>query len=135
MLPTNTVKVVLTATKVAPESSATVNVLALDNCGHGASFDPVITTLQVTSGNLAQQRFEGLPAAEPYLHVLNGTPGLQWLEVKCNGRLFRIDPLASGQNVAADLGSAMLAGDNNVVILTGFGDRSMLMSEPYASPW
>ena len=121
-LPANTVKVLLTATKVMAGEPAAVNVLVLDTCGRGKSFDPVITTLEVTSGNLAQQRFEGLPAAEPYLQVLNGTPGLKWLEVQCNGRRFRLDPLADGQDVAADLTGAMLAGDNNVVVLTGFGE-------------
>jgi hypothetical protein len=39
-----------------------------------------------------------------------------------NGRRFRLDPLTNGQAVAADLGRAMLEGDNNVVILTGGGE-------------
>jgi hypothetical protein len=117
-----TKKVVLWAAKVTPGEPAAVNVLALDTCGRGKSFDPVITTLTVTSGNRVQQRFAGLLSAERYLQVINGTPGLQWLEVNLNGHIFRLNPLAAGQSVAADLAPAMNEGDANVVVLTGYGD-------------
>ena len=121
-LPDNTVKVVLTATKLTSGVPAAVNVLALDTCGRGKSFDPVVTTLEVTSGNRVQQRFAGILSAERYLQVINGTPGLQWLEVNLNSHVFRLDPLAAGQSVAADLAPAMNEGDANVVVLTGYGD-------------
>jgi hypothetical protein len=116
-----TKKVVLWASKVIPGNPATVNVMAIDTCGRGKSFDPVITTLKVTEGNLVQQRFEGLLAAEHYLRVVNATPGLRSLDVNLNGRHFHLD-LADGQDVSADLGGAMLEGLRNVVILTGSGD-------------
>jgi hypothetical protein len=116
----DTKKVVLWASKdtAAP---ATVNVMSIDTCGRGKSFDPVITTLKVTAGNLVQQRFEGLLAAEHYLRVVNSTPGLRSLDVNLNGRHFHLD-LADGQEVSADLGGAMLEGLRNVVILTGSGE-------------
>ena len=57
-----------------------MNVITVDTCGRGTSFDPVITTLQITSGNQMEQRFAGLLSAERYLQVFNGTPGLRWLE-------------------------------------------------------
>ena len=117
-----TKKVVLWAAKVTAGQPAAVNVLALDTCGRGKSFDPVITTLAVTSGNRVQQRFAGLLSAERYLQVINGIPGLQWLEVNLNGHIFRLNPLAAGQSVAADLALAMNEGDANVVVLTGYGD-------------
>ena len=121
-LPANTVKVVLTAVKGTPTLLATVNVITIDTCGRGKSFDPVLTTLGIASGNQVEQRFDGLLSAERYLQVFNGTPGLRWLEVNMNGRIFRLDPLTNSQEVAADLGSAMLEGEHNVVILTGGGD-------------
>ena len=120
-MPDTTVKVVLTATRSPPGSPATVNVLAIDTCGHGKSFDPVITTLEVAAAGRVQQRFEGLLSAERYLQVLNGTPGLTKLEVVLNGHRFRLSPLADGQSLAADLGAAMNEGDNNVVVLKGYG--------------
>jgi autotransporter-associated beta strand protein len=116
-------KVILWAAKTGQQSqTAFVNAIVINTCGLGKSFDPVFTTLEIVSGNQVQQRFEGLLSPERYLHVLNGGPGLKWLEVNMNGRLFRLDPLTNGQEVSADLGSAMLEGENNVVILTGGGE-------------
>lgn len=120
-LPATTTKVVLLASKVNSGNSASVNAIAIDTCGLGKSFDPVLTTLTVASGNQVQQRFTGIIAAEHYLHVINGAPGLKWLEVVMNGHKFRLDPLADGAEVSADLRSAMIEGDNNVVVLTGSG--------------
>jgi hypothetical protein len=115
-------KVVLWAKKTGAESTtAYVNAIAINTCGLGKSFDPVFTTLEIVSGNQVQQRFEGLLSPERYLHVINGSPGLKWLEVNMNGRRFRLNPLTNSQEVSADLGSAMLEGENNVVILTGGG--------------
>ena len=122
VLPDNTVKVVLTAAKLTNGVPAAVNVLAIDTCGRGKSFDPVVTTLEVTSGNRVHQRFTGILSAERYLQVINGTPGLARLEVNLNGHVFRLGPLAAGQSVAADLSPAMNEGDANVVVLTGYGD-------------
>ena len=120
-LPADTIKLVLTAVKTVPASLATVNVITIDTCGRGKSFDPVITTLGIAAGNQVEQRFGGLLSAECYLQVFNGTPGLNWLEVSMNGHIFRLDSLTSGQTVSADLDSAMQEGDQNVVILTGGG--------------
>ena len=117
-----TKKVVLWAAKVDGSATAVVNALAINTCGYGKNFDPVFTTLGITSGDQVQQRFEGILSAERYLQVLNGTPGLRWLEVNLNGRIYRLDPLTNGQTVAADLVDAMLEGENNVVILTGGGE-------------
>ena len=120
-LPAGTVKVVLTASKTGP-GSATVNAIAIDTCGRGKSFDPVITTLVVKSGHSVQQRFEGVFSAERYLQVVNGAPGLKSLAVAMNGHKFRLDPLADAQSVSADLGAAMIEGDQNVAVLTGSGE-------------
>jgi hypothetical protein len=121
-LPATTVKAVLTASKVVSGSPATVNVIAIDTCGRGKSFDPVITTLEIIAGGRVQQRFEGILAAERYLRVINGSPGLTGLEVVLNGHLFRLGSLAADQSLVADLGAAMNEGDANVVVLTGYGE-------------
>jgi subtilisin-like proprotein convertase family protein len=119
-LPPGTTRLDLVATKVA-SGDAWVNVMVKNFCDVAKQFDPVITRLEVTSGNLVQARFTGLQAAEHYLQVINGTPGLKWLEVNLNGHVFRLEPLADGQSVAGDLAAAMNEGDANVVVLTGCG--------------
>jgi hypothetical protein len=120
-LPPGTTRLELAATK-ATSGDAWVNAMVKDYCDIAKQFDPVITRLEVTAGNWVQKRFTGLLAAEHYLQVINATPGLRWLEVNLNGHIFRLNPLAVGQSVAADLASAMNEGDANVVVLTGYGD-------------
>ncbi len=119
-LPPGTTRLDLAATKVA-SGDAWVNVMVKNFCDIAKQFDPVVTRLEVTSGNLVQARFTGLLAAEHYLQVINGTPGLNWLEVNLNGRVFRLDPLADAQSVSGDLAAAMNEGADNVVVLTGGG--------------
>jgi hypothetical protein len=122
-LPSGTVKLDLTAQRLNMDTgtNAAVNAIVIDTCGRGQSLDPVITTLEVTAGDRVQQRFEGLLAAERYLQVVNGSPGLAWLTVTMNGHKFQLDALTDGQSVAADLGVAMHEGDQNVAVLTGYG--------------
>jgi hypothetical protein len=62
-LPANTTMLVLTATKVNNALPVAVNALVIDTCGRGKSFDPVLTTLEVKSGSLVRQRFDGIPMA------------------------------------------------------------------------
>jgi hypothetical protein len=119
LLTPGTKKVVLWATR-AIAGPAAVNVIAIDECGRGVSFDPIITTVEVLSGTSVQQRFEGLLSAEHFLNVVNGSPGLERLEININGRVFAVN-LTDGQRVASDLRSAMREGTDNVVILTGHG--------------
>lgn len=120
-LPAGTTKLVMLASKVnSGTNNAVVNVLVEDSCGVGKSFDPIITTVEILSGNTVRQRFEGLPAPEGFLFVRNGTPGLERLDVDINGRVFTV-ALTDGQEVASDLRHAMLEGDDNVVTLTGYG--------------
>lgn len=113
-------KVVLWSTK-GTNGPATVNVIAIDTCGLGKSFDPVMTDMVVGAGGVVRQHFKGLLAAERYLQVFNGTPGLRRLEINLNGHLFVLDPLADGANVAGDLAAGMVEGDQNEVTLTGYG--------------
>lgn len=119
-LPIGTTKVFLVATKNTESSQAVVNPEVRDFCGTWTYFDPILTTVEVLAGNVVQQRFEGLLAAEHYLMVANGTPGLERLDVNINGRVFTA-PLTAGQRVSADLRSAMREGTDNVVLLTGYG--------------
>lgn len=121
-LPVGTVRLLAVATKLDYAERAVVNVMVHDVCGRGVSIDPIITTLEITEGNTVRQHFDDLMAAEYHLHVLNGRPGLRWIEIDLNGRIFRLDPLEDGQVVNADLRDAMVEGDNNLVTLTAHGE-------------
>ena len=120
-LATGTTRLVLVAVK-QDEGPAVVNALVLDTCGRGMSFDPLIATIEIPSAGIVQQRFEGLLSAERYLRIVNGSPGLRWLEINLNGRCFQADALTDGLVLAADLGAAMLEGDQNVVLITAAGE-------------
>jgi autotransporter-associated beta strand protein len=109
------------ATKINGSQSATVNVEVRDACGGQGNFDPTFTELKVQQGGVVRQSFSNLPAAEHYVGVVNGTPGLAWLSILVNGQVFALNPLADGQSVLLDLGAAMGEGNTNVVVLAGQG--------------
>jgi hypothetical protein len=109
------------ATKINGSQSATVNVEVRDACGGQGNFDPVYIELKVQQGGVVRQSFSDLPAAEHYVGIVNGTPGLAWLSILVNGQVFALNPLADGQSVLLDLGAAMGEGDTNVVVLAGQG--------------
>jgi hypothetical protein len=109
------------ATKINGSQSATVNVEVRDFCGGQGNFDPVFTELKVQQGGVVRQSFSNIPAAEHYVGVVNGTPGLAWLSILVNGQVFALNPLTDGQSVLLDLGAAMGEGNTNVVVLAGQG--------------
>lgn len=109
------------ATKINGSQSATVNVEVRDACGGQGNFDPVFIELKVQQGGVVRQSFSDLPAAEHYVGIVNGTPGLAWVSILVNGQVFALNPLADGQSVLLDLGAAMGEGDTNLVVLAGQG--------------
>lgn len=121
-LPEGTRRVLLIATKVVAGQSATVNAIAMDTCGTGKSFDPVITTLAGAGPAVVRQSFEGIPAAEHYARVMNGQPGLRWLELIVNGHSFALNPLPAGADWVLDLIGAYGEGETNRVDLAGQGE-------------
>ncbi len=120
--PVGTIYVRVLATRNSGETVAYVTALAKDDCNNVSNTDPMITTLEVLSGGSVVQRVEGIHAAERYLQVINGTPGLRQLEAQLNGRRFRVEPLAAGASLWADLGAAMHEGEANTLLLTGWGE-------------
>ena len=120
-LPDNTVKVVLTATKEAAGPS-TVNVMSIDACGRGKSFDPMFTSLLVAAGGVVEQRLTGIPQVERYLQVFNGQPGLRSLAITVNGQPVPLGALVDGESRALDLGAFLAAGQANTLVFTGRGE-------------
>ena len=120
-LPGGTVKVVIFVSKVDSGQPAIFNVMAKDTGDLGVSFDPVETVLAATGGAPVRQTFAGLPAAEHFIRVANGSPGLAWMRVLVNGVEYRLDGLSAGETRVLDAASATVEGDNNVVTLIGQG--------------
>jgi autotransporter-associated beta strand protein len=134
-LPDGTVKVVLTSQRT-PGTTARVQAAVKDACDNLKTSDPVITTIEVLAGGQVQRRIEGIHAADHYLHVINGSPGLTALEVVLNGRQFRLESPVLGQPVVADLAHAMREGDHNVLELVGYGETgasALVMMTDFAS--
>lgn len=116
-----TYRLQLIAHKQNSSLSATVNAQASDVNGGSASFDPVVTLLEARSAGAVRETFYNLPAAEHYVRVQNGSPGLQWLCMVVNGRLFVVNPIGDQADIMVDVGMAMIPGDNNTVILVAQG--------------
>jgi hypothetical protein len=122
-LPNGTVKVLFVATKTVHSTEpAYVRVVAKDACNNIGDSDPALTSLQVGNNGIVRQVIEHLHPAEHYLQVANGAPGLHRLELNVNGRSFQLPSLEDGKSLAADIGQAMVEGENNTVILTGHGE-------------
>ena len=98
-----------------------VNALVQNTCAYAAYWDPVLATLTVTRAGVLQKTFTGVASAEHYVRVENGKPGVAWVALLVNGHLFVLNPLAAGEAVSLDVGSAMLPGEQNTVVVAGEG--------------
>lgn len=120
-LPVGTVKVVMVGSKVGA-GRASCNARAFDMCGfNSTTIDPVNTQITVTGLDPIVETFPGIPSAEHFVSVQNGRPGLTQLKVLVNGRAFVLAGLQSGGVATLDVGSAMIPGENNTVVLVGEG--------------
>ena len=120
-LPVGTTNLTIIAVKVNPQLSATVNARVYDNCGNGRQFDPVLAQVTVAAGGEVRQGYSGIPAAEHYVCVANGSPGLSRVKLVVNGRTFEVNPLEDGKAWVVDVRAAMNEGKQNTVVLIGWG--------------
>jgi hypothetical protein len=82
----------------------------------------VLQLLTITKGNRIKQTFKNIPTEEHYINVANGTPGLNRLRVKVNGKLFEVAELDKGASTTIDVARAMVEGANKIT-LVGIGKR------------
>jgi hypothetical protein len=121
-LPVGTIKVLCVATKVNPALGGSCNAEAFNLCGSfSGMIDPVTVLLTLANSGETLQTFTGILAAERFVSLHNGTPGLTQLTLKVNGHLFVLDPLSDGVTKSLDVGAAMNPGDANTVVLVGKG--------------
>lgn len=122
-LPAGTVKVVVEGTRIDPTKRASYDAQVFDLCAQfSGRVDPVITRVEIgDEGVVSRQVLTDIPSFEHYASIQNGEPGLRTLRLIVNGHLHVLSGLADGQNVAVDLGAAMVPGKENTVVLEGEG--------------
>ena len=80
--------------------------------GAPAPIEPASAVVNIEFDGVSQHTFTGLNPSQRYLTVVNGAPGVRWIDITLNGHCFRLDSLADGGTVSADLSAAMRAADN-----------------------
>jgi thermitase len=107
---------VVTATKIDQTQSSQVSLSVLDVAGNTTACDPILVTIKSTGAPTFT--FTSVPQAESRLSIYNGTPGLSGVVVVVNGTPFSVSLLKNGQVTTVDLSSAMLRGNNTIVLAT-----------------
>ena len=92
----------------------------VDACGNTIVCDPVLTDLSST-GKPVEQVLTDLPAAERFVAIRNGAPGLRRLKVIVNGRIYELKGLRDNEQKILNVGPAMLPGNTNRIVLRGLG--------------
>jgi hypothetical protein len=111
--------VVLKAVKANPAQAARVELRLTDCSGNTLLTDPVIANLEVRKKQLSQT-FRRIPAAEHYLEIQNGTPGLTDCKLWINGKLAYRGDLTDGQLLSLDI-VRWMGGRNNTVRISASG--------------
>ncbi|MCC2667573.1 MAG: repeat-containing protein [Armatimonadetes bacterium] len=120
--PGTTDAVLVTATKIDQSKSGRVALRAVDCLGNITNGDPVIANLELKKGKQLTRSFSGLPAAEHYVTLRNGTPGLREVIIRVNGKRFPLE-LADGESRTLDVASAVRHGRPNNFQITARGPR------------
>jgi hypothetical protein len=92
-----------------------------DVCDNGKQFDPVLSQVRIGEAGMVRQIYSRIPAAEHFVRVANGKPGLSRVKLMVNGWTFEVNPLGEGQAVVLDVRAAMNEGDQNTIVFLGWG--------------
>jgi hypothetical protein len=120
--PGTTDPIVVTATKLSSALPSQFELMSstCDACTQNG--DPVLTVLRIAEGEERfRETFAGLPAAERYVRVQNGYPGLPRVDVHVNGRPAGSLRLGREEVAMLDIGPFMTKLGGNIVTLVGFG--------------
>lgn len=117
--------VVVTVTKINQAMKASFSLRATNLNGCNTNGDPVLTVLKIPSfGYSVRQTFAGIPYAESFVAIVNGTPGLKTLLIKVNGNLygkFHFDVnQGRDQEINLNVSSLMAHGENTITFM-GYG--------------
>jgi hypothetical protein len=116
-----TPSVEVTATRIDPTLPANVKLFACPvagcpTCGHVG--DPALTELRIREGETrARDSFSGIPAAEHFVTVQNGAPGVPRIHVYVNDRQIETLTLTRSEVRTIDIGRAMTKPSNTVTVV------------------
>jgi hypothetical protein len=121
-LPSGTTNLVIIAARINP-GAAIVNAGVYDECNNYKQFDPLIAKLIAQAGASVWQTYSGVPSAEHYVALANGTPGLRSVKLLVNGWTYNLGALADGQAVVVDVGASMNPGAGNTILVMAGGGQ------------
>jgi hypothetical protein len=113
--------VITTATKTDATKSSSVQVKATDMAGNSTIFDPVDITIE--GDGKPEVHTMSISSLEHVVQISNGTPGIHHMVLKVNQVEIPVSPLKNGEKRSLDIGTALSAGNNNLITLTAFGGR------------
>jgi hypothetical protein len=114
---------VVTATKVDPAQPSVLKLAVTNRDGTTLTCDPVMATLVGQRHGISREVFSGLERAESQVLLKNEAPGLERVDLQVNGRHFRMDHLADGEERILDVASAMRPGDRNTIVVQARGPK------------
>lgn len=122
----------VTATKIDQTQGASVALEVKDLAGNTTDCDPAVLNVNRQTGKPASMTVHGIAKGEHLVHIYNGNPGVSTLSIEVNGKHFEVSGLHAGQQVTIDIGSALAAGSNSVM-LTASGAPAINSGQSVAS--
>lgn len=110
-----------TATKVDQTKPSIVELQVCSPAGCCANVDPVLATLRIPEGRIrVRESFSDIPAAEHYVTIQNGHPGLRKLGIIVNGQRAAVLRIGPREVRTIDIPSAMMD-PQNIITITAQG--------------
>jgi hypothetical protein len=129
---------IVTATKINATQPSTLKLSATNRAGTSITCDPVVTTLVGQRHGNSTQALSGLAQSDSHILLENDTPGVQRVDLRVNGRHFRLDDLKNGEERTLNVSAAMKPGENNTVVVRTKGPQdgsAMLVISDSAGAW
>lgn len=111
----------IVGTKINQAQAARIRLRITDQAGNSTECDPVLTQMVRETGKPESQIFSGVPPEERAVTVFNGNPGLKTLDIDVNGRRYKMNNLAPGEQRTLDVGAAVHEGVDSTFTLTTHG--------------
>jgi len=118
--PGTTAPLYIAGNKIDLSRSARISLRLTDAAGNVTDCDPVLTEVERQTGKPVSQTWT-VPAAERFVTIVNGAPGLRHLEVEVNGRSYRLNDLRDNEERTLDVSAAVREGEDSTITLTSHG--------------
>jgi hypothetical protein len=114
--------VVVRSTKIVQSQSSSFTLRVTDVAGNVTTCDPVLTVTLRDAGKPTGEAFSGLLQSESKVTILNGSPGLNRIDVTVNGVTYKLTGLKDSQNRTLNVAASMKPGSANSITITGHGN-------------